>query len=60
MSSCFAFNFFRACHMIVVVVVFFFSLEVVTLMAVAAECIFYVNVSSPLHFSNGFQRSQLH
>lgn len=46
--------------MIVVVVVFFFSLEVVTLMAVAAECIFYVNVSSPLHFSNGFQRSQLH
>ena len=41
MSSCFAFNFFRACHMIVVVVVFFFfSLEVVTSVAVAAKCLF--------------------
>ena len=59
MSSCFAFNFLRACHMIVVVF-FFSSLEVVTLMAVATECIFYVNFSSPLHFSNGFQCSQLH
>ena len=36
----------------IVVVVFFFSLEVVTSMPVAAKCL--------LFFSNGFQCSQLH